>query len=147
MLARTTAFCVVLVAGCASTSRNVQTVQKEELAGSARSNLFVGHSTNGDIVVAANHYDAMGGLATTAEELGMPARKGSNGQMLCQREMLTGTHVPQWICRYEEDVQATRQATMDWLQQPHTSIQGKPNMGAVLLGGGPGGGHGGTLVP
>jgi hypothetical protein len=147
MLARTTAFCVVLVAGCAGTSRNVQTVQREDLTGSARSNLFVGHSTNGDLVVAANHYDAMGGLATTAEELGIPARKGSNGEMLCQREMLTGTHVPRWICRYEEDVRATRQATVDWMDQPRVSIQSKPSMGAVLLGGGPGGGRGGTLVP
>ena len=63
-----------------------------------------------------------GGLATTAEELGMPARKGSNGQMLCQREMLTGTHVPRWICRYQDDIRRERELTRDWLDQPRLSF-------------------------
>jgi hypothetical protein len=146
MLARTTALCVVLVAGCASTSR---TVQNDDLAGSARSpGLYIGHSTNGDVVVAASHYDAMAGLATTSDELGLPARKGSgNEEMKCQREVLTGTHVPQWICRYDKDMRLTREATVDFLQQNHYSVPGKANTSGVLLGSGPGGGHGGTVAP
>jgi len=145
MLARTTALCVVLVAGCAGANRNVPI---EVLDSSSHSpGLFMGHSQSGAVVVAATHYNAMVGLATTADELGLPARKGNNGEMLCQREMLTGTHVPRWICRYEQDVRETRQATADWLDQPRVTVPVKPSVGAVLLGTGPGGGHGGTFVP
>src|SRR3954465_10166447 len=116
MVARTTAFCVVLVAGCASTSR---TVQDETLTSSARSpGLFMGHSVDGDVVIAATHYSAMGGLATTAEELGLPARKGTNSEMLSHGELLTGPHVPRWICRYADDVRETRRQTAEWLDQP-----------------------------
>ena len=121
MVARTTALWIVLLVGCASANKNTMTNNLEEAGRTP--GLFVGHSQSGSIVVAANHYDAMSGLATTAEELGIAPRKGAgNNEMRCSREMLTGTHVPQWICRYEEDMRKTRQATVDWLDQPRTRL-------------------------
>jgi len=64
--------------------------------------LFVGHTSNGVVVVAAKHYDAMNGLAVLSEEI-----EGTNtedgGQLLCRREMITGSHYPTWLCRYKED--------------------------------------------
>jgi hypothetical protein len=149
MLARTTAFCVVLVAGCASTSRNVQSLQDVDLMDSARTpGLFMGHSSSGDIVVAATHYDAMVGLATTADELGLPMRKGSSGEMLCQREMLTGTHLPTWTCRYKEDIEQQRRAARDWLDRPEMSAISQRPAPSVAVGA-PAGGSGsrGTIAP
>ncbi len=80
--------------------------------------LYVGHSDKGEIVVAATHYDAMGGLAVTASDVG---QKGKD-RMICDREMLTGTHVPTWVCRYQKDIDAERSATHDWLDKPRNCI-------------------------
>ena len=103
MLPRATAFCVVLVAACASTSRSVQQFSDIDLMDSARTpGLFMGHSTTGDLVVSATHYDAMVGLATTADELGLPMRKGSSGQMLCQRDGLAQVGFRQ-VCPVQDD--------------------------------------------
>jgi hypothetical protein len=151
MLARATAFCVVLVAGCASTSRSVQQQQLSDidLMDSARTpGLFMGHSMQGDLVVAATHYDAMVGLATTADELGLPMRKGSSGAMLCQREMLTGTHLPQWTCRYKEDIDQARRIARDWLDQPNLTLAGTRGAPTLNVAAGSGGGNrASTLIP
>ena len=59
---------------------------------------------SGEIVLAATHYDAMTGLATRSEDL-----KLTNSEKLtCIREMLTGTHVPTWHCRYDEETAKQR---------------------------------------
>jgi len=149
MLPRATAFCVVLVAACASTSRNVQQFSDIDLMDSARTpGLFMGHSTTGDLVVSATHYDAMVGLATTADELGLPMRKGSSGQMLCQREMLTGSHLPQWTCRYKEDIEQQRRVARDWLDQPNLTLAATRGAPTLNIAAGPGGGNrGSTLLP
>ena len=73
--------------------------------------VFVGRGTDGEIVVAASHYDAMNGLAVAAADIG--AKEGD--LLMCTREMLTGTHVPKWICRYPSEAERERQATQDWL--------------------------------
>jgi len=80
--------------------------------------LFVGHSQDGDVVIAASHYDAMNGLAVVDTDLGLPSRKDGSGAMICRREMPTGTHVPHWFCRYTEDMEHERQLTLNTLQQP-----------------------------
>jgi len=100
---------VILLPACAGTSRNTRQIELSSLEGSP--GLYLGHSVDGEVVVAATHYDAMGGLATTDVELGLPARKNGSGKMLCARQTVTGTHIPQWICRYHEDVEAERHAT------------------------------------
>ena len=46
------------------------------------SGLYVGHSTSGDVVLAASHYDAMAGLATTAGELGLKDTGKDGGRAL-----------------------------------------------------------------
>jgi hypothetical protein len=64
--------------------------------------LFVGHTNTGVVVVAAKHYDAMNGLAVMADDIeGTDTTDGST--LLCRREVMTGSHFPQWICRYKED--------------------------------------------
>lgn len=80
--------------------------------------LYVGHSIDGQIVVAATHYDAMHGLAVTADEVGERTKEG----MICAREMPTGTHVPAWFCRYSKDMDMERAATRDWLDKPRNCL-------------------------
>jgi hypothetical protein len=64
--------------------------------------LFVGHTTSGVVVVAAKHYDAMNGLAVISSDIeGTDVDDGSS--LLCRREEVTGSHYPQWICRYKEE--------------------------------------------
>jgi hypothetical protein len=140
MIARISALCVVVVAGCAGSQREAQIDNLRMTSGP--SGLFVGHSVQGDTVVAASHYDAMTGLATTDEELGLRARKGSDGQMLCQREMPTGTHVPLWTCRYVAESDEVRRQTQDWLSRPQFSIVSRRAMPAITAGNAPGGGRG-----
>jgi len=76
--------------------------------------LYVGHSDKGDIVVAATHYDAMSGLAVSADEVGEKTAEG----MTCRREMLTGTHVPTWVCRFNKEVEEEARAAQDWMDKP-----------------------------
>src|SRR5215475_735989 len=118
MLARTAAVVAIVLAGCAGPQKTVEVDSLNRMD----SGLFVGHSTNGDVVIAATHYGAMAGMATTAQELGLPGSKDKDGQMLCSREIVTGTHVPRWICRYQEDVRRERELTRDWLDQPRLSF-------------------------
>jgi hypothetical protein len=71
--------------------------------------LFVGHTTNGTVVVAAKHYDAMNGMAVLADDIeGTNVDDGST--LLCRREMVTGSHYPQWICRQKEDQERVSEA-------------------------------------
>ena len=145
MYLKTAALFVIAVAGCAGSQRSAQV---DSLTRSTRSEgLYVGHSTNGDVVLAANHYDAMSGLATTADELGLPTAKNEDGAMLCAREMPTGTHVPRWVCRYEQSIREERQATQDMLDAPRLSFSGKGGNMAVLLGRSGGNWSRGPLVP
>ena len=139
MIARISALCV-LIAGCAGSQREAQ-IDNLRMVSNAPG-LFVGHSVEGDVVVAATHYDAMTGLATTDEQLGLPARKSSDGQMLCQREMPTGTHVPLWTCRYVEETAEIRRQTQDWLSRPQFSIVSR-RLPVVINGNLPTGGRGG----
>jgi len=106
------------------------------------SGLYLGRSVQGDVVVAATHYEAMTGLATTDEELGLRARKGSDGQMRCQREMPTGTHVPLWTCRYVAESDDMRRQTQDWLNRPQFSIVSRRATPGITAGNVPGGGRG-----
>ena len=76
--------------------------------------LFVGHSDRGEVVVASTHYDAMGGLAVSSADIGQPGK----ADMICDREMLTGTHVAKWICRSKKEMEEERHATQDWMDKP-----------------------------
>lgn len=141
MLARAAALFVGAVAGCAGSQREAQIDSLRMQSGP--SGLFVGHSVQGDTVVAASHYEAMTGLATTGEELGLRPRSSGDG-MLCQREMLTGTHVPLWTCRYVAEVAEIRRRTQDWLSQPQGSIVSRRALPTITTGNIPGGGRGGV---
>jgi hypothetical protein len=145
MFPRTAALFVLIVAGCAGPQRRPQVNGMTRLD----TGLYMGHSTNGEVVLAATHYDAMVGLATTDREIGLPERQGSDGQMLCSQETPTGTHVPRWICRYEEDARYARQQARDWLDRPELSFAGRgANLPILSIGRGPGTGNGrGTLAP
>jgi hypothetical protein len=143
MLARTAALFVIIVAGCAGPQRKAQ-LDSMSRSGSG---LLVGHSTYGEVVLAASHYEAMTGLATTDQDLGLAARRNGDGQMLCSREVPTGTHLPQWTCRYEQDIRDARQAARDFLDQPHLSWTSGATLPTLSTGRGPSGGGRGTLAP
>ncbi len=99
MLSRTAGLgLVLLLSACAGTTKNKVLVLE-----SPRSpGLFLGHSVDGDVVVA----------------------QSGSGEMLCRREMLTGTHVPRWICRYQEDIDADRERLHSDLSMPRFSPAG-----------------------
>jgi hypothetical protein len=85
--------------------------------------LWVGHGTNGELVFAATHYDAMNGLAIADSDVGVPARADGQHDMYCSREVLTGTHLPRWICRYKVDAEKERQMTQETLSRVQNSAQ------------------------
>ncbi len=107
---------ILFALGC--NSNNPEVKEKLMPYGDPEHPLYVGHSTHGDIVVAATHYDAVNGLAVTADEVGQKTKEG----MICSREMLTGTHVPSWVCRYNAEVAREREATQIYLSRPQNCI-------------------------
>jgi len=76
-----------------------------------QSRLFVGHSNDGSVLVSASHLDAMHGLAVPASELEAKNASDPDGDLLCRRETLTGTHVTQWTCRYVREMEQDRMRT------------------------------------
>ena len=74
MLARTAALVALVLAGCASTQRNLDNYK---MTRPGEAPLYVGTSQSGEPVLAASHYHAMTGLATTDQDLGLEARKGA----------------------------------------------------------------------
>jgi hypothetical protein len=82
--------------------------------------LFVGHTPDGELVVAAHHYDAMNGLAVTSDEIGATSTEDGS-ELLCRREVITGSHYPQWFCRYKDEQErvstADRQKARAFLEE------------------------------
>jgi hypothetical protein len=117
---------VLVLVGCA----NQRVVRYDTLKehGDPSHPLYVGHSDTGDIVVAASHFDAMSGLAVAAVDVG---EKGQE-QLLCARQMMTGTHVAKWICRYQSEIEAERRETQDYLDGPRNSV-GKGNLKSNIV--------------
>jgi hypothetical protein len=112
---------LLVLLGCA----NQRVVRHDALEkrGDPAHPLYVGHSDTGDLVVAASHFDAMSGLAVAASDVG---GKGG-GQLFCARQMLTGTHVAKWICRYQSEIDAERMETQNYLDGPRNSV-GRGNL-------------------
>ena len=73
--------------------------------------LFVGHGSDGETVMASTHYDSINGLSVASQDVGVTPGKDDRGEFVCKRETLTGTHMPQWICRYKADVEEDRMRT------------------------------------
>jgi hypothetical protein len=92
---------LVLIAGCATTKTD------------EAHPVYVGHGTDGELVMASTHYQSMTGFALASTDLKATGRKEVD--MVCKREMLTGTHLPEWICRYQADVEQDRDATQRML--------------------------------
>ncbi|MFL5312331.1 MAG: hypothetical protein ACJ79H_18005 [Myxococcales bacterium] len=73
--------------------------------------LLVGHGTDGELVMASTHHDAMNGLAVASTEIGASPRSDGNNDLVCKREVITGTHLPEWVCRYRADVEENQKRT------------------------------------
>jgi hypothetical protein len=112
---------ILVMLGCAN-QRVVRHDVLEERGDPAHP-LYVGHSDLGEVVVAASHFDAMSGLAVTASDVGA---KGGE-KLFCARQMLTGTHVAKWICRYQSELDAERMETQNYLDGPRNSV-GRGNL-------------------
>ena len=119
MLPKTALLALFVVSSACAAHRNASKgplVLREKSPG-----LFVGHTDDGQVVIAASHYDAMNGVALVDTDLDLPANRSGSGAMICRREMPTGTHVPHWMCRYTDDIEHERQVTLNILQQPMLS--------------------------
>lgn len=145
MSSRIIVLSLVLLAGCAGTQRSISPDQMVESKKSPR--LLVGISEFGTPVLAASHYDAMSGLATTSSELNLPDRKGAGNDMTCRREMVTGSHVPHWMCRYNDDTRVSREQLQNWLDQPRLWIQTRAPGASMSIGHGPGAAIPGPAAP
>jgi hypothetical protein len=128
------------MAACAGANKSTNTHELVQVEGSP--NLFLGHSQSGEIVVAASHYNAMSGLAVRDVDLGLPARKAGSGLMRCEQQMLTGSHVPKWFCRYKDDIDSNRERLQVELTLPRLNFsrQGQGGATVTVMGTG-GGGH------
>jgi hypothetical protein len=113
---------LLVLVGCANNQRVVRYDTLKE-HGDPSHPLYVGHSDTGDVVVAASHFDAMSGLAVAAVDVG---GKGQE-QLLCARQMMTGTHVAKWICRYQAEIDVERMQTQDYLDMPRNAV-GRGNL-------------------
>jgi len=125
---------VVVLSACAAQRRyggSHSLVLQEKSPG-----LFLGHAEDGQVVIAASHYDAMNGLAVEDTDLGLPKRNDVSGAMLCRREVPTGSHVPHWMCRYVDDVAHERQLTLNTLQQPFAAFNSGGGAGMSMTQGG-----------
>jgi hypothetical protein len=71
--------------------------------------LYVARTADGELVMAASHHDAMNGLAVGSTEMGVKGRE--DALMICKRVMLTGSHMPEWTCRYMSEVEQDRMRT------------------------------------
>jgi hypothetical protein len=78
--------------------------------------LYVGRGSDGELVMASTHHDAMNGLAVASEEISASGRKDDSGELICKRETITGTHLPQWICRYKSELEQDRMRTQMMLE-------------------------------
>jgi hypothetical protein len=116
---------VLLLSACAARSKAAAVpVAQGEPAGegtAARRDdappLRVGRGPAGELVMATTHHDAMNGLSVTRKELGASARKTDNSDLVCTRETPTGSHLPEWICRYKSEVEEDRVRTRMMLEK------------------------------
>jgi phosphoglucomutase len=111
---RTTIICA-LVLGCATPARqSLERLRSEDPSHP----VYVGHSEDGQVVMATTHADAMHGLAVSATELGVAKDTNGDDKLICQKEMLTGSHYPTWTCRYPTEIQKQRNAVRNFFDQP-----------------------------
>jgi hypothetical protein len=104
---------------CATTGKNREALE----APGNQNRIFVGHSNDGELLVSTSHRDAMHGLVVPGSELGIrkPGDPDGDGGVFCSREMLTGTHVPQWICRYVREMEEDRHRAQIMLDNLHNT--------------------------
>jgi hypothetical protein len=79
--------------------------------------LYVARTADGELVMASSHHDAMNGLAVGSTELGVKGRE--NALMICKRVMLTGSHLPEWTCRFMSEVEQDRMRTQMMMLKIH----------------------------
>jgi len=112
---------LLAIAACAAPGKNAVVDERSghaAAAGEKRDDahpVFVGHGSDGEMVMASTHYDSMNGLAVGTQQLGVTSGRDEGGDFVCKRETVTGTHMPQWICRYKAEVEEDRIRTQRML--------------------------------
>lgn len=106
-------FALLAIAACAAPSKSA--VVQERQGQGASTGVFVGHGSDGELVMASTHYDSMNGLAVGSQQLEVTSGRDEGGDFVCKRETITGTHMPQWICRYKKEVEEDRRRTQQML--------------------------------
>jgi hypothetical protein len=133
-MGRTVLFgCALLLCACAAQTKTTASTQSAaqrsatddgEMKGTDAHPIFIGHGTDGEVVMAATHYDSMNGLAMAPQEIGI-ANKDDRGDIVCKREVWTGTHLPQWVCRYQAEVEQDRMRTRNMLDRMPSTCAAK----------------------
>lgn len=107
------------ISGCAAHDKAAvaQTSREGDAAAKRGSEhpVYVGHGSDGELVMASTHHDAMNGVAVASTELGITGK--DDPDLICKRETVTGTHMPQWICRYRKEVEEDRMRTQQMLEK------------------------------
>jgi hypothetical protein len=132
-MARTILFaCVLILCACAARTKTAAPAESSaqratndaQMKGTDEHPVFIGHGTDGEVVLAATHYDAMNGLAMAPQDIGI-AKKDDRGDIVCKRETWTGTHLPQWVCRYQAEVEQDRMRTRNMLDRVQNTCMAK----------------------
>src|SRR2546423_15360576 len=86
---------LLAIAACAAPGKNAVVDEQSgqtAAAGEKRDDahpVFVGHGSDGELVMASTHYDSMNGLAVATQQLGVTTGREGGGDFACKRG--TGT--------------------------------------------------------
>jgi len=114
-------FSLLAITACAAPGKSAVVHERSgEAAGAAPKRdeahpLYVGTGSDGEVVMASTHYDSMNGLAVASQDISVTSVREDGSDFVCKRETITGTHVPQWICRYRTEVEEERLRTQRML--------------------------------
>lgn len=118
----------LLVCACATLKKSAAEAAAEEAKANEMAAkrgddhpVYVAKTADGQLVMASSHHDAMNGLAMGSTEVGVKGR--NDALMICKRVMLTGSHMPEWTCRYMSEVEQDQMRTQMMLQKiPHACM-------------------------
>ena len=136
---------LLLLCSCATVNPNSNQRAAGLVPAPSQPRLLVGHGNHGEVVMAASHYDAMNGLAVAARDLGAPSTDA--GDVFCIREVPTGSHVPHWICRYQDAIERQREMTRNEMEEARINLMAPAASVVVVSAGAAPGGAGRTGSP
>jgi hypothetical protein len=103
-------------AGARSDRRDRRVMVRETAPGT-----FVAQTPEGEVKLYVRELDTKKGLAVLATNA---ANSKDRGKILCEQELVIGSHLPQWVCLFEERMDDSRREAQDVLRSyQNTSSQ------------------------